>query len=52
LNNGGFLAHLTDWAIEMRQKPETSKDAADKLVKSIRRKTSRFALNWVLPHFV
>jgi len=39
LNNGGFLVHLIDWEIEMRQKPETSKDAADKLVKNIRRKT-------------
>jgi hypothetical protein len=38
LNNGGFLAHLIDWEIEMMKKPETSKDAADKLVKNIRRK--------------
>jgi len=37
LNKEGFLVHLTDWKIEMRHKPETSKDAADKLVKNIRR---------------
>jgi len=39
LINGGFLVHLIDWEIEVMKKPETSKDAADKLVKSIRRKT-------------
>jgi transposase len=38
LNNGGFLVHLIDEEIEMMKKPETSKDAADKLVKNIRSK--------------
>jgi len=39
LKNGGFLVHLIDQEIEMMKKPEASKDAADKLVKNIRRKT-------------
>jgi transposase len=39
LNNGGFLVHLNHWELEMNKKSGTSKDAADKLVKTIRRKT-------------
>jgi transposase len=39
LNNGGFLVHLNHWELEMNKKSGTSKDAADKLVKNIRRKT-------------
>jgi len=39
LNNGGFLVHFIDYEIEMMKKPTTSKDAADKVVKNIRRKT-------------
>jgi len=39
LNRGGFLVHLIDWEIEMTKKPTASKDAADKVVKNIRRKT-------------
>ena len=36
LINGGFQVHLIDREIEMMKKPEASKEAADKLVKSIR----------------
>ncbi|MBX8802035.1 transposase [Ochrobactrum sp. MR28] len=36
---GGFLVHFINWEIERTQKAGTSKDAADKLVKNIRRKT-------------
>jgi hypothetical protein len=39
LNNGGLLVHLIDYEIEMAKKPQTSKDAAEKVVKNIRRKT-------------
>jgi transposase-like protein len=39
LNKGGFLVHLIDSEIEMTKKPTTSKDAADKVVENIRRKT-------------
>tara|TARA_R110002124_G_scaffold286079_2_gene465852 strand:+ start:361 stop:546 length:186 start_codon:yes stop_codon:yes gene_type:complete len=39
LNKGGFLVHLINYEIEMTKKPETSKDAADKVLKNIRCKT-------------
>jgi len=31
---GEFLVHLIDWEIEMTKKPQTSKDAAEKVVKN------------------
>jgi hypothetical protein len=39
LNNGGFLVHRNRQGVKMNKKSGTSKDAADKLVKNIRRKT-------------
>ncbi|MCX7565560.1 hypothetical protein OS189_04295 [Sulfitobacter sp. F26169L] len=39
LNNGGFLVHRSRSGTKTNKKPGTSEDAADKLVKNIRRKT-------------
>tara|TARA_R110002095_G_scaffold149607_1_gene129309 strand:+ start:185 stop:580 length:396 start_codon:yes stop_codon:yes gene_type:complete len=39
LNRGGFLVHLINYEIDMTKKPETSKNAADKVDKNVRRKT-------------
>ena len=39
--NGGFLVHRSHYGAKMNKKSGTSKDAADKLVKGIRRKTRK-----------
>ncbi len=39
LNNGGFLFHRGFQGAKMNKKSGTSKDAADKLVENLRRKT-------------
>src|SRR6056297_1246610 len=39
--NGGFLVHRSHQGAKMNKKSGTSKDAADKLVKGIKRKTRK-----------
>jgi hypothetical protein len=40
LNNGGFLVHRNRQGVKMNKKLGTAKAAADKLVKTIRRKSA------------
>ncbi|MBD3662366.1 transposase [Sulfitobacter sp. TSTF-M16] len=39
MSNEGFLVHRSQYGAKARKKPGTSKDAADKLVRGIKRKT-------------
>jgi transposase-like protein len=41
LSNGGFLVHRSHYGAKMNKKSGTSKDAADKLVRGIKRKTRK-----------
>ena len=41
MHKGGFLAHLNRQGMKMRQKSMSSKDAADRTVRDIRRKTRK-----------
>ena len=41
MKNGGFLVYRNYYGVKMNKKSGTSKDAADKLVRGIKRKTRK-----------
>ena len=41
LSNGGFLVHRSHYGAKINKRSGTSKDAADKLVRGIKRKTRK-----------